>query len=246
MNDHNNDDHDKQLARVRQLLAIAEDPDTDPKAAEVHTAKAMELLAKYGIDAARLHDSGDRPDHVEGRQIDLPGPYALEKVFLYNAVARPLRCKLIEITTRADRPKRRVHLFGYTADLDRAHMLYTSLLHQQAIALIAARPARGESKAAFTRSFCQAFAATVKERLIAIERRARSQNPAPTGGRGTDLVLADRNRAVAAAFTQHYPETRSSGRRRLSGTGREAGRAAGQRADLGGSRLDSGRRAIGS
>jgi hypothetical protein len=237
----------KQLDRVRQLLAIAEDPATDPKAAEVHTAKAMELLAKYGIDAARLHDSGDQPDHVEGRRIDLPGPYALEKVYLYNAVAGPLRCKLIETTTRHDTGLRRVHIFGYTADLDRAHMLYTSLLHQQAIALIAAPgPVRGGSKAAFKRSFCAAFAATVRERLLAIELRARAANPASAGGRGTDLVLADRNHVVAAEFKTAYPDTRSSSRRRLSGTGRDAGRAAGQRADLGGSRLASGRRAIGS
>jgi hypothetical protein len=237
----------KQLDRVRRLLAIAEDPATSPEAAEVHTAKAMELLAKYGIDAARLHDSGDRPDHVEGRRIDLPGPYALEKVYLYNAVAGPLRCKLIETTTRRDTGLRRIHIFGYTADLDRAHMLYTSLLHQQAIALITAPgPARGESKAAFKRSFCNAFAATVRERLITIELRARKADPAPAGGRDTDLVLADRNRVVAAEFKTAYPDTRSSGRRRLSGTGRDAGRAAGQRADLGGSRLASGRRAIGS
>lgn len=237
----------KPLERARHLLAIAEDPATSPEAAEIHTAKAMELLAKYGIDAARLHDTGDRPDHVEGRQIDLPGPYALEKVYLYNAVARPLRCKLIETTTRHDSGLRRIHLFGYAADLERAHMLYTSLLHQQAIALIAAPgPARGESKAAFKRSFCNAFSATVRERLLAIELLARKANPAPAGGRGTDLVLADRNRVVAAAFKQRYPDTRSSGRRRLSGTGRDAGRAAGQRADLGGGRLASGRRAIGS
>lgn len=237
----------KPLERARRLLAIAEDPATSPKAAEVHTAKAMELLAKYGIDAARLHDSGDRPDHVEGRQIDLPGPYALEKVYLYNAVAAPLRCKLIETTTRHDTGLRRIHIFGYTADLDRAHMLYTSLLHQQAIALIAAPgPTRGESKAAFKRSFCHAFANTVKERLITIELRARADTAAPTASRGTDLVLADRNRVVAAEFRNAYPNTRSSSRRRLSGTGRDAGRVAGQRADLGGTRLSSGRRAIGS
>jgi hypothetical protein len=241
------DPDSKQLDRVRRLLAIAEDPATSPEAAEVHTAKAMELLAKYGIDAARLHDSGDRPDTVEGRRIDLPGPYTLEKVYLYNAVAGPLRCKLIETTSRHDNGLRRIHLFGYTADLDRAHMLYTSLLHQQAIALIAAPgPARGESKAAFKRSLCNAFAATVRERLIAIELRARKTHPTPAGGRGTDLVLADRNRVVAAEFKSAYPDTRSSGRRHLSGTGRDAGRAAGQRADLGGSRLASGRRAIGS
>ncbi|MEV3934380.1 DUF2786 domain-containing protein [Glycomyces sp. NPDC049804] len=237
----------RHLERVRQLLAIAEDPATSPEAAEVHTAKAMELLAKYGIDAALLHDSGERPDHVEGRRIDLPGPYALEKVFLYNAVARPLRCKLIEITTRDDHGKRRIHIFGYTADLDRAHMLYTSLLHQQAIALIAAPgPVGGESKAAFKRSFCHAFASTVRERLTAIERRARAANSSTDGGRSTDLVLVDRNRAVAAEFKSAYPRTHSSGRRRLSGTGRDAGRAAGQRADLGGSRIATGRRAIGS
>ncbi|MFG3342378.1 DUF2786 domain-containing protein [Glycomyces sp. NPDC048151] len=236
----------KHLDRVRQLLAIAEDPATSPEAAEVHTAKAMELLAKYGIDAALLADTGERPDTVQGRQIDLPAPFALDKAHLYNAIARALRCQLIDITAPVGQGHRRVHVFGYTADLDRAALLYTSLLHQREIALIAAPGPRGrESKAAYKRSFYQAFAGTIGRRLREAEHRARSQAAPATSGRSTDLVLADRTRAVTAMFNQCYPTYRNNGRR-LSGTGREAGRAAGQRADLGGERIGATRRAIGS
>jgi hypothetical protein len=51
------------------------------------------------------------------------------------------------------------------------------------------------------------------------------------------LVLADRSRQVTAAMEAEYPYLRTAKPRILSGSGRAAGWQAGQRADLGGSRL---------
>jgi len=45
---------DKLLDRVRKLLAKAEDESCTPPEAEALTAKAAELMAKYGIDRALL------------------------------------------------------------------------------------------------------------------------------------------------------------------------------------------------
>ena len=45
---------DPLLARVRKLLAKAEDPACTPAEAEAFTAKATELIAKYGVDQALL------------------------------------------------------------------------------------------------------------------------------------------------------------------------------------------------
>jgi hypothetical protein len=42
------------LDRVRKLLAKAEDDAVTPEEAEALTAKAAELMARYGIDRVRL------------------------------------------------------------------------------------------------------------------------------------------------------------------------------------------------
>ncbi|WP_199042673.1 DUF2786 domain-containing protein [Glycomyces salinus] len=237
-------DHDpKQLEKIRQLLAIAEDPATSPEAAEVHTAKAMALLAKYGIDAALLHHTGASADLVEGRLHTLPAPFAFDKLQLLGGIASALRCQAVNISTRADAGQKRLHIFGFTADLDRTEMLYNSLLLQQTGALVRGPgPRPGESSAAYKRSFYSAFTHTVVDRITAAETQAR-QKADSTPGNSTDLVLADRHRQVTEKFREHYPHVRR-GTRRLSGSGRRDGTAAGQRADIGGQRLGTDHRAI--
>jgi hypothetical protein len=51
------------------------------------------------------------------------------------------------------------------------------------------------------------------------------------------LVLADRSLAVTGAMEREYPRLRTAQARSLSGSGGIAGWQAGQRADLGGTRL---------
>ena len=51
-------DQDSRLARVRKLLAKAEDTAVTPQEAEAYTAKVAELMASYGIDRAMLAASG--------------------------------------------------------------------------------------------------------------------------------------------------------------------------------------------
>jgi hypothetical protein len=58
---------DPVLARVRKLLAKAEDPCTRAEA-EAFTAKATELIAKYGVDRAML--AAQRPSNRPGRGPD--------------------------------------------------------------------------------------------------------------------------------------------------------------------------------
>jgi len=49
------------LERVRKLLAKAEDDSVTPAEAEALTAKAAELMARYGIDRALLAAARPRP-----------------------------------------------------------------------------------------------------------------------------------------------------------------------------------------
>ena len=120
------------LAKIRKLLAKAEDPAASPEESETYTAKAAQLIADYGIDAALL--SADEPgsDRVADRVVGLDAPYARDKAQLLCDIANRLRCKAVLRTRPVDRgpTEHSVHLFGHESDLARADLLFTSLLMQ--------------------------------------------------------------------------------------------------------------------
>ncbi len=240
-------DHDTLLARVRKLLAKAEDPAATTEEAETYTAKATELMAAYGIDRALLAASDPSLDVVGDRVLVLDRPYAAEKGQLVGEVALSLGCRAVRRTRYPGGTKEEsVHLFGHRSDLERVEILFTSLL-LQAMQALARTPVPGwEHPAAFRRSWLTGFSAAVGRRLELAEQTAaeRAEESFAASGTSTALVLADRSSAVTAARDEAYPDLRRAATRRLSGSGRADGWAAGQRADLGGSRLTGGRRAL--
>ncbi|HTF09799.1 MAG TPA: DUF2786 domain-containing protein, partial [Asanoa sp.] len=126
------------LDKVRKLLAKAEDPACSPAEAEALTAKATELIAKYGVDQALLAARDPARDPVVDRMIEVPSPYATDKAGLLVGVAIPLRCRTVRLTRAGSVA---VHLFGFDSDVTRADLLYTSLLVQAAHGLAAAHDA---------------------------------------------------------------------------------------------------------
>src|ERR1700728_3072822 len=130
--------------RVRRRRAKAEAEGVTPPEAEALTAKAAELMARYGIDRARLAASRPDTDRPGNRIIDIANPWAQVRAHLLAGLAGAMRCQCILLN--ADGPGARVHLFGYASDLERADILYTSLLLQMAHGLTAAdMPARVSS-----------------------------------------------------------------------------------------------------
>lgn len=86
---------DATLAKVRKLLAQAEDPACTSAEAEAFTAKAAQLVAAHGIDEALLSAADPDRDRVGDRVVDLDAPYAREKGTLGAEVARALRCEVV-------------------------------------------------------------------------------------------------------------------------------------------------------
>lgn len=241
-------DTDTMLARVRKLLAKAEDPAATAQEAQTYTAKASELMAAYGIDRALLAASDPSVDVVGDRVMVLDRPYAAEKAQLVSEVALSLGCRVVRRTRYPDGAKQlSVHLFGHRSDLERADILFTSLLLQAMQALARTAVPDWEQPAAFRRSWLTGFTAAVGRRLVVAERAAAEQAERrfADSGTSTALVLADRSAAVEAARDATYPDLRPASPRRLSGSGRSQGWVAGQRADLGGARLRGGRPALG-
>ena len=225
------------LERVRKLLAKAEDESVTPPEAQALTAKAAELMAKYGIDRALLAAGRPETDHPGNRILDIGNPWGRVKAHLLCGLASALRCQCIVLT--GGRPGTRIHMFGYASDLERADLLYTSVLVQMWHGLAGAQvPAWASSPRAWRRSWLLGFAAAVISRVRAAEHAATSAATAPGAASGsrTALVLADRSQVIRQNVEQAYPVTRTA-RVTYSGSGYGAGYAEGQRADIGGSKL---------
>jgi hypothetical protein len=229
------------LDRVRKLLAKAEDEGCAPAEAEALTAKAAELMARYGIDRAllgALHPETDRP---ADRVFNLANPWGDVKRHLLAGLAMALRCQCVQ--TRSEQGTR-LHVFGYTSDLERADILFTSLLVQMARALAQqVVPGYGGEARAWRRSWMLGYAAAVVARVRAAEEAAAASAGAAGAegaahGQSAALVLADRSLVVRRQVATAYPRLRKA-RVTYSGGGYGDGYREGQKADIGGGKLRS-------
>ena len=229
------------LDRVRKLLAKAEDEGCSPAEAEALTAKAAELMARYGIDRAllgALHPETDRP---ADRVFTLANPWGDVKRHLLAGLAIALRCQCVQ--TRSDQGTR-LHVFGYTSDLERADILFTSLLVQMARALAQqAVPGYGGAARAWRRSWMLGYCAAVVTRVRAAEEAAvatasGAESGPAAGGQSAALVLADRSLVVRRQVASAYPRLRKA-RVTYSGDGYGDGYREGQKADIGSTKLRS-------
>ena len=105
------------LFRVRKLLAKAEAAGTTPEEAQALTAKAAELMARYGIDRALLAAQQPETDHSADRKIDIDNPWSRVQGHLLCGLASALRCQCV-ILPRSG-PGTRIHIFGFASDIER-------------------------------------------------------------------------------------------------------------------------------
>jgi hypothetical protein len=226
------------LRKIRKLLALAEDPSATPAESVAFTEKAMELMARHGIDDAMLAASTDRPGRVVNRRLVMPAPYARDKATLAASIAMALRCKAILLTRGKDIV---LQIFGFDADVRHADALFSSLLVQAAHELAITPVPPHEHAAAFRRSWWVGFAAAVNARLeeanraaesLAGDRQQRSAEDS-SGAPSVALVLAHRADEIDQAVAEIYPRIQRGRQRRLSGGGRAEGYRSGQRVDMG-------------
>src|SRR5690606_41529168 len=113
--------------------------------------------------AALLAADAPGSARVADRVVHLEAPYSKDKAQLLCAVANQLRCRAV-LRTRRDfdgRALHSVHLFGHESDLNRADLLFTSLLLQSTSRLARTPVPRGEHKAAFRRSWLAGFTLSI-------------------------------------------------------------------------------------
>jgi Protein of unknown function (DUF2786) len=235
------------LDRVRKLLAKAEADGVTPHEAEALTAKAAQLMARYGIDRARLGALHPETDLPVDRMFTLDNPWANVKAHLLSGLAHALRCQCVLL--RGSDPGIAVHMFGYASDIERADILFTSLLVQMARGLAQQEvPAGAPSAKAWRRSWMLGYCAAVVTRVKAAEQDAAEasdagRDAAADGGPSTAVVLADRTMTIRRNAQEAYPRTRQA-RVTYTGNGYSDGYREGQKADIGGGKLRRGAAAL--
>src|SRR6202007_3392383 len=125
--------------------------------------------------------------------LDIDTPWARVKAHLLCGLGSALRCQCIMLSAR---PGTRIHMFGYASDLERADVLYTSVLIQMSHGLATAPVPPGASPRSWRRSWLLGFASAVITRVKAAEQAAAADQPdAETRGKA-ELVLADRTDVI--------------------------------------------------
>lgn len=229
------------LDTIRKLLAKAEGAATAEEA-DAYTAKAVQLMARHGIDDALLGAADPGHDEIGATRIAVDDPYSAGKARLLGWVGHALGCHCVLHGVTGGRVTA-VTVFGHASDRARVELLHTSLLLQATSQLVRLRPPDArESVAAYRRSWLHGFAVEVHRRLTAAQERAqevaeREATGRHDGGPSVALVLADRRGRVERAWAEAFPELGRARRSVLTGSGHHAGMRAGARADLGRDRL---------
>jgi hypothetical protein len=160
-------------------------------------------MVRHSIDYALLTATGPTADEPGGFRIGVDNPYEGEKAMLLDRVARANRCQAIRSPQLGF-----VTVLGFAADLRAVEVLYTSLLVQVTRAMLreGSRPTAGGGNrtVAFRRSFQQAFAVRIGERLAGVNETAVRE------GAATDdrllPVLVGREQAVKRFADELFPE----------------------------------------
>jgi Protein of unknown function (DUF2786) len=226
----NGGDNGKMLERVRKLLAKAEAEGVTQAEAEALTAKAAELMARYGIDRAMAEAKGQTHSKPGSRIIDIDNPWGQVRAHLLAGIAGAVGCQCVLLNTRA--VAARVHVFGFESQLEQVDLLYTSLVLQMARDIKHVDPPWDtRSVRAWRRSWLLGWTTAVITRAKAAYAQAVEETVTAPGEPGKELVLASREAQITAELRNAYPVTRRT-RITYSGRGYSDGYRKGEQANI--------------
>jgi hypothetical protein len=231
------------LERIRALLTKAERTDNEHER-EAFMAAATAQMAKYGIEQATLEasDPGRRTRPIR-RDVYLPeGTWWRQRADLAWHIAEAMRCRALIFTGKDGK----VAIVGYESDVERAEMMFTSLLLQMSGELARLRTPYGEQALSYRKAWLVGYRSRVVARIRDMERQASQEAEQTAEGVGTALMLRDRSMMVAATYTEEFADQRirKGKASKVSRNGYMHGQAAGDRANLGGTGLENRRNAL--
>lgn len=219
---------------VSQLLAIAEDSGATEAERKIARERAERLMVKTGITEAVARAGGKRKDEeiVMSDPIQFSGTLAKGYLAVGVSIARGLGAEAVQSSRSYSQAT--LWVIGYQSDINRVVRLIESAQVQAQLDLeaywapIKEEFARESQNAKFLerRAFLFGFANGVQERL-----EDATTEVAEDAGPGTDLVLRDREQAVANYVGEHFGKARRTCFSNRPGA-LMAGAAAGRRANL--------------
>lgn len=250
-------DETKMMRQIRSALTLAENASTEGER-DAAMSRAMHLMETAGIDEAMVEASrakSEKRDKVGKMAIEFDGQQVNAKYELLTSVA--FAHDLRVLVHRYGRAITGITLMGWESDLQLVSMMYTSLLLQQTsmldVSIREEEPGwyeRGQ-KTIWRRTWMRAFAHRVAQRIAQARRAAIAQHDRETASSGSGsaaLVVVTRKQAVENAYNEEYGDLKTRKTRKLAynNHGAESGRAAGDRAALGGTSIGrNGQRQLG-
>ncbi|HZA71476.1 MAG TPA: DUF2786 domain-containing protein [Propionibacteriaceae bacterium] len=242
------------LRQIRRLLDVAEHASTGEAERENAMARAMAMMAEHGVTEMMANAYGRKQvDEVIHVQIKVSNPYGRAKAYLASWIGRAMGCRSVLHTYGREYVS--VSLVGFRSDAERAELLYTSLLLQMINGVKNVRPDWYDDTptATYRANWMQGFGEMVHHRIHEAERAARAKfdtehkaEQKASGAQSTAMVLVGRDELVKAKHAELFPrldKVRASSR--SSDSGRKDGQTAGRQADIGGTALTGGRKALG-
>lgn len=242
---------DKIAEKISALLLKAES--TTPAEAEALTAKAEQLMVKYGVEQAvieaRRAKTGKATEEIITKRILFHNRYAAALIVGAAELARAVSGESISpFQTRYEKNRRELGLVGYTGDVEQAALLIASLQLQSVVALAAwwstfdhygmTRMEMFKERRSFVERFFYGAAARVRETRRVVVKEQESKTA------GSELALRDRKAAVRAYVDDNLNLRAGRGGYQSGRAGASAGYSAGRAANVGGSSLGAGRRAV--
>jgi hypothetical protein len=211
------------LDTIRALLAKAEGT-TNEQERDAYTAKAAELIAKYGVDEAMVNGSRNDSGQVVDVVIWVVRPFGDRMQDLLRGIAQEMGAQVRNVKQHTGnyqvgqlKWQHGLRIFAFQSDLTRINLMYASLRNQ---ALAGASRIKGEHKfgqdqKAHRESYLEGFNCAVLGRISRAEAGARQAAEAEREMRderrmlsgdlavsqSVELVLADRSLVVRNAMT---------------------------------------------
>lgn len=219
--------------KIAALLAKAAGTDNEHEA-QIYEAKAMDLMAKYGVEEAAARAAAvARHERVSDREAisyvvrSYTGKYHDAQQMLLVHIAAALHCETVGFVGQANHT---LIVYGVPQQIERFKVLRGLLIPQMLQGAAKARPliekTPGQMRI-FRRSWMRGFSVQIHQRLTGTEKKMLQNAP------GAALVLAsDHDKAKALAKLENPKMKYTTSRARVSKDGFEQGREAGRRAEL--------------
>jgi hypothetical protein len=241
----------KKLTNEEKIAALLRKAETTtPGEAELLTAKAEELMLKYGIDRALLNarTTGDK-ERIQTLRIPFSGIYSKAYMRMMSVIAKSYGD---DIDTYYSQWKNDITLtiVGFESDISQLKILLTSLQLQVVVALNTWWNERDtfrytamekfKDRRTFIQSFGQGAASRIARARVSAVKEAEKTTP------GAEIVLRDRALAIKDFMKANVGDLKSVKNREKSGGygASSAGYQAGKNANTGDRQVNAGRRAI--